>query len=275
MAAKKQVFARIRHVCLETRMITAGIDIGFRSVSAVILEDTGIISHATLIIAGEVEAAARVAFEKVLDQAEMSDGSIERLFATGVGREKVSFADGHPTEMLSQVRGSHRLFPGTRTVIDVGAEGSRTLRCDSAGNLTNFVMNDKCASGAGIFLETVAEMMQIPLSQMGPLSLGSSKKLVLTSTCAVFAESEIVAEVHRGSAKEDILRGVHESIAAKIASAGKRFGIEQELIFTGGVALNSGVVAALENQINLDIQVPEEPEIVGALGAAILARNST
>ena len=255
-------------------MIAAGVDIGYQSVNAVILEDDRIISHATMIVAGEVEAAARVAFDTILDQAGMREDSIESIFATGVGREKVTFADGHRTEMLSHVRGSHRLFPGAKTVIDVGAEGSRILRCDSEGNLTNFIMNDKCASGAGVFLETVAEMMQIPLSEMGPLSLGSSKSLVLTTTCAVFAESEIVAEVHRGSSKEDILWGVHESIAAKIASVSKRVGIEPELVFTGGVALNIGVVDALEKQLGLTIQVPENPEIVGALGAAILAKNT-
>jgi len=253
-------------------MITAGIDIGHQSVNAVILENERIISHATRVIAGEVEAAAKTAFYGILEQAGMNAASIDCLFATGVGREKVTFADGNRTEMLSHVQGSHWLFPAARTVIDVGAEGSRILRCDSKGNLTNFVMNDKCASGAGVFLETVAEMMQIPLSEMGPFSLDSSKKVVLTTTCAVFAESEIVAEVHRGAAKADILAGVHASIAAKIASVTKRIGIEAELVFSGGVALNIGVVGALEKQLELDIQVPKDPEIVGALGAAILAK---
>lgn len=256
-------------------MITAGIDIGYQSVNAIILENDGIICHATRVIAGEVEAAAKTIFYEILDQAGMNAASIERLFATGVGREKVTFADGNRTEMLCHVQGAHWFFPSARTVIDVGAEGSRILRCDSEGNLTNFVMNDKCAAGAGIFLETVAEMMQIPLSEMGPSSLDSSKKVVLTTTCAVFAESEIVAEIHRGSAKEDILAGVHESIAAKVASVTKRFGIEEDLIFTGGVALNIGVVRALERQLELDIQVPKDPEIVGALGAAILAKIPT
>lgn len=254
-------------------MITAGIDIGHQSVNAVILDDNRIISHATLIVAGGVENAAKTTFEKVLDQEGMQHSDIDRLFATGVGREKVTFADGHNTEMLSHVKGAHRLFPDVRTVIDVGAEGSRILRCDSEGNLTNFIMNDKCASGAGVFLETVAEMMQIPLSDMGPLSLNSSRKLVLTTTCAVFAESEIVAEIHRGSSKEDILWGVHESIAAKITSVSKRVDMEPELIFTGGVARNIGVVESLKRQLNLDIKIPEVPEIVGALGAAILARK--
>jgi predicted CoA-substrate-specific enzyme activase len=254
-------------------MITAGIDIGHQSVNAVILENDRIICHATRVIAGEVDAAARTVFQGTLDQAGMTAADIERLYATGVGREKVSFADGNRTEMLSHVKGSHWLLPDARTVIDVGAEGSRILRCDSDGNLTNFAMNDKCASGAGVFLETVAEMMQISLSEMGPFSLDSSKKVVLTTTCAVFAESEIVAEVHRGSAKEDILAGVHESIAARIATGTKRVGIEADLIFTGGVALNIGVVRALGKQLDLDIQVPEHPEIIGALGAAILAKN--
>jgi predicted CoA-substrate-specific enzyme activase len=252
-------------------MITAGIDIGYQSINAVILKDAGVVSHASLVIAGEVQTVARIAFEKILDQAGMKSGAIDRLFATGIGREKVSFADGHRTEMLSHVKGAHRLFPEARTVIDLGAEGSRILKCDSSGNLTSFVMNDKCASGAGIFLETVAEMMQIPVSEMGTASLRASKQLKLTTTCAVFAESEIVAEVHRGSSKEDILWAVHESIAAKVASAVKRFGIEPELAFTGGVALNTGVVAALKEQLGLDIRVPECPDIVGALGAAILA----
>lgn len=255
-------------------MITAGIDIGHQSVKAVILENDRITSHASRVIAGEVEAAARTVFDGILDQAEMSPDKIQRLFATGVGREKVTFADGNRTEMLSHVQGSHWLFPAARTVVDVGAEGSRILRCDSRGNLTDFVMNDKCAAGAGVFLETVAAMMQISISEMGPLSLESSNKVVLTSTCAVFAESEIVAEVHRGSAKEDIVAGVHASIAARIAAVTKRVGIEAQLVFTGGVALNIGVVRALEKQLGHDILVPQEPGIVGALGAAILARNS-
>jgi len=255
-------------------MITAGIDIGHQSVNIVILKDNRIISHATLILAGEVKTAAEVALDKILDQTGMKSSHIDRLFATGIGREKVLFADGHRTEMLSHVQGAHWLFPDVRTVIDVGAEGSRFLKCDPVGNLTDFLMNDKCASGAGVFLETVAEMMQIPLQDMGPVSLDSSKRVVLTTTCAVFAESEIVAEIHRESSKEDILWGVHESIAAKIASTSKRIGIETELAFTGGVAQNIGVVKALENLLNLGIKVPENPEIAGALGAAILATKS-
>jgi predicted CoA-substrate-specific enzyme activase len=216
-------------------MITAGIDVCHQSVNAVILENNSILSHATRIIAGEVEAAAKAVFFEILGQACMNASRIQRLFTTGVGREKETFADGNRTEMLCHVQGSHGLFPAARTVIDVGAEGSRILRCDPQGNLTNFVMNDKCASGAGIFLETVAKMMQIPLAEMGSFALDSSNRVVLTSTCAVFAESKIVAEVHRGAAKAEILAGVHESVAARIAAVTKRVGVEAELILPEGL----------------------------------------
>jgi len=258
----------------ETRMILAGIDIGHKSVNVVILDESMVIGNATHIISGEVGVAAKMALQKTLDQEKLTGDKIDRLFATGVGREKVTFADGHRTEMLSHVCGAHYLFPGARTVIDIGAEGSRILRCDSKGNLTNFVLNDKCASGTGIFLEIVAGMLALPLSEIGPISLRSSRKIQLTTTCAVFAESEIVAEIHRESSKEDILRGVNESIVSKIASTIKRVGIEPELVLTGGVACNIGVVNALKGQLDLDVKVPESPEITGALGAAILARNS-
>ncbi|MFC1859195.1 acyl-CoA dehydratase activase [Thermodesulfobacteriota bacterium] len=254
-------------------MIVAGIDIGHKSVNVVILQNDVMVGHATHFISGEVGAAAKTALLKTLDQVEIAENQVHRLFATGVGREKITFVDGYSTEMLAHALGAHRIFPAVRTVIDIGAEGSRVLRCDPTGNLTNFALNDKCASGTGVFLETVAGMLGVSLPEMGSLSLLSSKKIVLTATCAVFAESEIVAEIHRGSAKEDILRGVNESIVSKIATTSKRVGVEPDLVLTGGVALNIGVVKALEEQLGMDIKVAETPEIVGAIGAAIMASN--
>jgi len=255
-------------------MITAGIDIGHKSVSALILDEDRIITHAALVFSGGVEDAAKIAFDRVLEQSGLKRSEIDRVFATGVGREKVTFADGHPTQMLSHVKAAHRLFPGARTVIDMGAEGSRILRCDAEGNLAEFVMNDKCASGAGVFLETVAGMMRMPISEIGPLSLNSSNQVTLTTTCAVFAESEIVAEIHRGSPKADILWAVHDAIAAKVVSASKRIKVEPEIVFTGGVARNRGVAEALKKHLGFPIRIPENPDIVGAMGAAILARNA-
>jgi len=253
-------------------MITAGIDIGHQSVNVAIMNDDRIVDHGTFVTAGGVEPAARRAFDETLEKAGLKSDDIDSVFATGVGREQLTFAQGHRTEMLSHVLGAHREYPEARTVIDLGAEGSRISRCDSEGRLTNFVLNDKCASGTGVFLETVAGMLATPISEIGPLSLGSSKTVELTTTCAVFAESEIVAEIHRGRSKEDILRAVHESVAAKIETSCRRFGIEPEIVLTGGVARNVGVVDALESQLGVDIKVPRHPEIAGALGAAILAR---
>ena len=256
-------------------MITAGIDIGHQSVNVALLDDAGITGHATFVIAGEVGAAAKMAFEGALEQHRMKPKDIDRIFATGVGREKVAFAHGHKTEMLSHVVGAHSVFPSVRTVIDIGAEGSRILRSDAKGNLSNFVLNDKCASGAGVFLETVAGMLDLQVSEIGPISLRSSRKLVLTTTCAVFAESEIVAEIHRGSAREDILAGVNESIVSKVVSISRRVGVEPDVVLTGGVARNVGIVEAFARQLGLKVKVPDRPEITGAVGAAILARNST
>lgn len=258
----------------EPVMITAGLDIGHQSVKGIILADRQVIRHITLKLSGEVDASAKMAFERLLTEARLQPRQVGRVFATGIEREKVSIADGHRTEMLCHLKGAHRLFPGARTVIDLGAEGIRVLRGDAEGNLRDFMMNDKCAAGTGIFLETVAMMLRIPLAEMGALSRRGSGKLVLTSTCAVFAESEIVGEIHRGAPMEDILQAVHESVATKIAQLSRRIGLEPQLILTGGVARNSGIIEALEKNLALAIRTPENPEIVGALGAAILARNS-
>lgn len=254
-------------------MVTAGIDIGHESANVVVLGDDDVLGHATLVMSGEVDAVARLAFETTLEQLGIARASIQRIFATGVGRENVAFADGHRTQMLSHARGAHWWFPGARTVVDVGAEGSRVMRCDARGHVTNFALNDKCASGSGVFLETVAGMLDVPLADMGALSLRGSRNVVLSSTCAVFAESEIVAEIHSGSSREDILRAVNESVVSKIAATGRRVGIERDLVVTGGVARNAGIVQALREQLETDVAVPEHPELAGALGAALLARE--
>ncbi|MBI2218876.1 MAG: 2-hydroxyglutaryl-CoA dehydratase [Candidatus Rokubacteria bacterium] len=255
-------------------MLTAGIDVGHESVAVVVVHDDGTLGHATFVIAGEVGAAAALAFEQTLARLGIARDRVHRVFATGIGRENVRLADGHRTPMLSHVRGAHSLFPAARTVIDIGAEGSRVMRCDANGYLTNFALNDKCAAGSGVFLETVADMLDVPLADMGRLSLKASRTVVLTATCAVFAESEIVAEIHRGSSREDILWGVNESIVSRIAATSRRVGIEPDLVLTGGVARNVGVVQALREQLEVDIAVPEHPQIAGALGAALLARDA-
>lgn len=256
-------------------MIAAGIDVGHKTAKAVILDGGTLVARSSVVIAGGVSAAARAILDNVLTLAGMDRGAISRIFATGALREGVAWAAGHPTEMSCHARGAHWLFPGARTVIDMGAEGIRVMRCDARGDLMEFVLNDKCASGTGVFLEIVAEMLRVPLDEMGPLSLGASGGVALTSTCAVFAESEIVAQIHRGSSREEVLRAVNESVASKVVPLSMRVGVEPEVVLTGGVARNVGVVEALRRHLSSGLWVPQEPEIVGALGAALLARDST
>lgn len=244
---------------------------GHKTANAVILDGAEVVASASIIIAGGVDRAARAVLQEVLLRAHVEPGAICAAFATGAGREGVSWAAGHPTEMSCHARGAHWLFPGARTVIDMGAEGIRIMRCDSRGDLVEFVLNDKCAAGTGVFLETVAEMLRVSLDEMGPMSLGASGGLSLTSTCAVFAESEIVAQIHRGSSREEVLRAVHESIAAKVAPLAGRVGVEQQVVLTGGVARNIGIVEALGRHLSMELQVPGEPELAGALGSALLA----
>lgn len=255
-------------------LTAAGIDVGHQSVKVVILEASGVIAQAHYVLTGRVREAAEMALEKTLLGASVERGSVSRLFVTGMGRDSVGFAHGHPTEMSSHVRGARWHCAAARTIIDMGAEGFRVSKSDSMGNLTHFVLNDKCASGTGVFLETVASMMGVAVAEMGVLSLKATQALSLTTMCAVFAESEIVALVHRGTAREDILRAVHESIVSRIVSIAKRVGLEPDIVLTGGVARNVGVVDGLRRQLPMVTRVPENPEMVGALGAAILAAEA-
>lgn len=254
-------------------MIAAGIDVGHETAKAVILNGGILVARSSMVISGGVSAAARIILDKVLTLAGMDEGAIDRIFATGAQREGVTWAAGHPTEMSCHARGAQWLLPGARTVIDMGAEGIRVMRCDARGDLTEFVINDKCASGTGVFLEIVAEMLRVSLDEMGPLSLAASGGVTLTSTCAVFAESEIVAQIHRGSSRGEVLRAVNESVASKVVPLSMRVGVEPEVVLTGGVARNVGVVEAVRRHLSAELWVPQEPELVGALGAALLAMD--
>lgn len=255
-------------------MITAGIDIGNQTIKVVILKENKILSSCCLVISGDVISVSQTALDVALTNGQISLDNISSILVTGVGKEKVTFAKSYATDLSCHSKGANYYFPGVRTVIDIGAENCRVSKCDQEGRLLDFTMNDKCATGTGIFLETVAKMLETTVAEIGPLSLKSHRTLTLTTTCAVFAESEIVTEIHRGSPKEEIMWGAHGSVALKTSSLLKRIGITEDVVMTGGVAKNIGVVEALKAQIGLNILVPPDPQVIGALGAAILARNS-
>jgi len=192
--------------------------------------------------------------------------------ATGYGSGAVDFADETATDIACHAVGVHRLFPQARTVIDIGAQFSKAIRVDSAGRITNFVLNEKCAGGSGRFLQVIARMLHMTLEEIGEVSLGSKSPVEFTTGCAVFAESEAVSRIAEGALPADILAGVHKAIASKIANLVTRVGLVPTCAVTGGGAKDRGLVRTLEAELGSEIVVPEEPQITAALGATLLAR---
>jgi len=197
---------------------------------------------------------------------------LDYVLSTGYGRNAVSFSNKSATEIICHAKGAHFLIPETRAIVDIGGQDSKAIEVDEQGNVRDFVMNDKCAAGTGRFLEVMAEVLEAgSVSNMGPLSLMGTNPCHISSTCTIFAESEVVSLRAEGRGREDLIAGVHRAVAARVAAMAKRLRIRPEVIFTGGVAKNIGVKKALEDEFGMDIVAPEEPQIMGALGAALLA----
>lgn len=255
-------------------MITAGIDAGQETIKVAILADGKLVSHVLEAAGGEPTATvSQRVLERALAQAGISQEQLEHIVATGTGRKQVPMANEQAPDVPCLARGVIFLLPTARTVIDMGGEKCLTLRCNSQGKPVSFSLNDKCASGAGIFFETVAKMLRVPIGEVGPLSLQSEEDIKIRSTCAVFAESEVVSLVHKKTKPADILRGIHEGVALRVLAMLTKMGIEPDVVMTGGVARNIGFVKAMEQQIGLGVAAPAEAPIVAALGAALLARD--
>ncbi len=256
------------------RLIVAGIDVGHQTTKVVILKDGSLQSRAITSNGTEqTEVVAERTIAEALQRVGLTIEQIESIVSTGVGKGRVPFANSTASEPACGAMGANWLIPSARTVIDVGAESSRVVRCGDAGNVLNLAMNDKCAAGAGVFLETIATAMEVDIKRMGELALQSKKQLKMSSTCAVFALTEVVSLVHAGVNKVDIIRAAHDSIARRLVGLLATVGMEPDAVMVGGAARNVGLVGALKSQINLNIIVPENPEIVVALGAAALAQR--
>jgi len=254
-------------------MITAGVDVGAEAVKVVILTDGKVAAYSILRAGLERKQTCEEALEEALKKAGLSRSDIGRIVATGVGRKEAVYAHDSVTEIAADARGVAYLFPQARTIIDVGAEESRGIRCDSTGKVVDFAKNEKCAAGVGAFVEAMARALETTVEEMGPLSLKSTKEIPMNVTCVVFAESEVVSLVHARTPKPDIARAIHEAIATRTTSMVRRVGIEKEVAFIGGVAKNVGVVERLKSHLGTDVLIPEEPQIVGALGAALIAQG--
>jgi predicted CoA-substrate-specific enzyme activase len=255
-------------------MITAGIDVGSVTTKAAIMVDSVIRGLEIEYTKADPEGAAKSSLEKALSQAKLPKAKIEFTVTTGYGRRAIGFGDMAVTEISANAKGATALGCDKgqiRTIIDLGGQDSKVIALDETGNISNFIMNDKCSAGTGRFLEVMAGILGMSIDKLGQLSLESKNPLKLNSTCTVFAESEVVSLIARKQKKEDIVAGLHAAIAKKISSMGKEVGIKDVVFFDGGGAKNVGLRAALERQLGRKIYVPDKPQFVTAIGAALFA----
>ena len=254
-------------------MLVCGIDVGARNVSAVVLLDGVLLSHCVITSGEEGATISRKVISEALAKTKFQFSDINYIVATGCGRNSVPLASRQSTEVVCQAKGAFSLFRTARTVINLGAESSRVIRLNNEGKVDAFTKNDKCAAGSGLFLETMSQVLATPLELMGELSLKADGCEEVSSICAVFAESEVISHIHKGIPKQRILVGVHKAVTTKIMELLGTVGINKDVILTGGVAKNPAIVHELENRIGVKIIVPPEPQIVGALGAALIAQE--
>ncbi len=250
----------------------AGVDVGSTQTKAIVINEAREIVGRSLIDTGaNVTAAAEKSFRKSLDAANLGDEEVEYVIGTGYGRYKVTFGNRQITEISCHGRGAVHMHPATRTVIDMGGQDSKAISVSADGEIVDFCMNDKCAAGTGRFLGAASMALDIPLDQLGPTALEAEKAVRISTTCTVFAESEVLSWLGKGKKVEDILWGVHQSIAARSIGLLRRVGIEDDVTFTGGVAKNTGMIKALEDGLGKKINAGEDSHYMGALGAALFA----
>lgn len=250
----------------------AGIDVGSRSVKAVVMDGhRHVLGKGIVRTRADFTSVAQGALDTALEQAGLSQAQLSYIATTGLGRYNVPFRDIQVTESTCAARGAAHLFPSTQCVLDIGAQSSRAVKVLPGGKVREFRSNDKCAAGAGGFIERAARYLEVELGDVGDLSARAEQPQPISSVCAVLAESEIVNHVTDGATVEDILRGIHDSLATRSKSLLRRVRWEPELTWVGGVARQTGMALALEHRLDTRVNVPQEPEFVCALGAALLA----
>jgi benzoyl-CoA reductase subunit D len=251
-------------------MISAGIDVGAATTKAVIVKDGQVLARESVPTGLDQLASAKKALEIVLQQSGVAAKDLAQVVATGMGREALaSIASKAVNEYVSASKGINALFPAVRVVIDAGAEEARAVKVAADGKVSDFAVNEKCAAGAGTFVEAMAGALEVPLEEFAKLPLQSSRKISMNAQCAVFAESEVVSLIHGGVTKPDISKAVHDAIADRIAAMARRVGVEKDIALIGGMAKNIGFIDSLKANLGVDIVVPQNPDYVSAVGAAV------
>jgi predicted CoA-substrate-specific enzyme activase len=258
-------------------MKAIGIDIGHLTTKSVVMEEDGtVLGTAVVPSAEEPERSARAALKEAARAAGRSSRDGFFLVTTGTEAKEVSFSHKQKSLTTCLARGVARELPAARLVVDVGAESSTIVRINERGRVTDWANHDKCAAGTGIFLQQMAKLLEMSLEEMAAVSVTAAKGADITPTCAVFAESEVISHIHRvpPTPRDEIARGIFESVVSRLMSMAKRIGVSREVAVTGGVALNAGLVKALEREFGFPVLVGESPQLTAAAGAAVLALES-
>ena len=250
-----------------------GIDIGSLATKIVLINEGKLLDHKTERSTYDFKRVGHNLFDEILKQHQLQRDDVF-VMSTGYGRNTIDIADDRVTEITAHARGAQYFFPDATSVIDIGGQDSKAIvMSKKSGNVIDFQMNDKCAAGTGRFLEVMAHALEVPIDQFGVLALESTKPASISSTCTVFAESEVISLFAKGASKQDIASGIHKSIARRVAGMAKRIGVGPKLIFCGGVAKNDAVKKFLEEELGFEIIRPDFPQLTGAIGAAIIAEE--
>lgn len=255
-------------------MITVGIDIGSITTKAAVIKDNQIVAVRVNMTGYNAKKAGEEVYANILTEINLPADQVDRIVATGYGRNSVAFAHKTVTEITCHATGAYFLHPSIKGIIDIGGQDSKAIVIDDKGRVKDFAMNDKCAAGTGRFLEVMARAMEVDLDAFGKLSLEADNAATISSLCTVFAESEVISLISKGEKRSNIIAGIHESVASRVLAMGNRIGIATPIMMTGGVAKNIGVVHALEQKLKTEISVSENAQVNGAIGAALIAAQS-
>ena len=249
-------------------MIVAGIDVGGKNVHIVIKKDGQILGKGARPTGIKKAEAVEQLYDEVLKKAGLTRKDVERVVATGTAAKRVAFANGSISDVAADARGAIKLFPNARTVIDVGAEEGRSIKVSPEGKVLDFAINDKCAAGTGTFLEAMSRALEVSVEEMSKIAFDSTKAIPMNAQCAVFGESEGVSLIHQNTSKPDISRAVMDAIAGRVGAIARIVGLEKDVVVVGGMAKNAGFVDSLKKNIEMPVSVPDDPDYLGAFGAA-------
>jgi len=254
-------------------MIAVGMDLGTQRVKAVVLKDGAVMSRGQAFSGFDPTDAAEQAVEEALKQVHLQKADVAYFVATGSAIEMAPYANSTVSMMSADAKAGIYLFQNARTIIDVGAEEARAVKCDENGVMVDFVVNERCAAGAGTFIEAMARALEVKLEEIGPLSLKAERASPINASCVIFGESDVVSLIHRQESKPEIARAVFDAMADRISSMVHRIGVNPEVIVVGGVAKDVGFIASLNRKLGLNVLIPDYPDYAGALGAALIATS--